>query len=193
MCTLTAQAGKYQVILVDPPWSFRVWSKDTGHGRSAESHYDTMSLENMKQLQIGKLAHSNCALFMWVTMPTLRESFELADAWGFEYRTCAFTWAKRTSTNQHWHMGMGYYTRANAELCLLFIRGKMKRKSASVRQLIVSPIGIHSQKPVEQYERIEQLFDGPYIELFARNTHEGWDSLGNSLDNMDIREILDNL
>ena len=189
---LTELQGKYRVILVDPPWEFRVWNRETGHGRSAESHYPTLSIERMKRLKISKIAQKDCALLMWVTMPTLKESSSLAESWGFQYKTCAFTWAKTTKHGK-WHIGMGYYTRANAELCLLFIRGHIQRKSAKVRQLIVAPVREHSQKPDEQYERIEELMEGPYIELFARNTHEGWDSLGNQLNGVDIFDFLDNL
>lgn len=62
--------GKYTVIYADPPWHYRVWSKK-GAGRSAESHYSTMSLEEIKALPVHLLAARDCALFLWITFPLL--------------------------------------------------------------------------------------------------------------------------
>jgi len=75
-------------------------------------------------------------------------------------------------------MGLGYWTRANSEVCLLATRGKPKRKHADVRQAILEPRREHSRKPDCVYDRIERLVDGPYLELFARQTRPGWDSWG---------------
>lgn len=188
-------AGRYGVILADPPWSFRLWSQDTGAGRAAASHYSTMTLDDLKALPVGELAAPDCALFMWAVWPSLPDAFELGRAWGFEYKTLAFDWLKRSPTGAKWHMGLGYWTRANSEPCLLFTRGAPKRKSAAVRQLIVedgqltlfdplvAAVGAHSAKPHAQYGRIESLLDGPYLELFARNSALGWDAWGNEAPN----------
>lgn len=180
----------YEVIYADPPWTFQVWNKDTGSGRSAESHYPTLNREELRSLNVQSLANRDCALLLWSVMPNLPEAISLGEAWGFKYKTCVFTWVKQTITQTKWHIGMGYYTRANAELCLLFTKGHVKRKSKAVRQLIVAPVTKHSAKPHEAYERIEALFHGPYVELFARNTREGWTSIGNEIDGMDIRDVL---
>lgn len=181
----------YSAILADPPWEFRVWGKDTGHGRSAKSHYPTMSLEALKALPIGDLAADDCALFMWTCWPVLPDALELGAAWGFQYKTCAFDWTK-TRAKAHarftflddttnWHFGMGYWTRANTEPCLLFTRGNPERLARNVRQLIVSPVREHSRKPDDQYARIERLVCGPYLELFARHKRNGWQSWGNEI------------
>lgn len=171
--------GSYGAILVDPPWQFRVWNRDTGQGRSAEAHYPTLSLADLIALPVRELAVADCALFMWATWPTLPEALALGAAWGFEYKTCAFLWAKQTRRVQAWFMGLGYWTRANTEPCLLFTRGRPRRKARSVRQLIVAPVREHSRKPDEQYARIEALVDGPYLELFARHWRPGWVVWGN--------------
>lgn len=183
----------YSTILIDPPWRFEVWSRDTGLDRSAENHYPTMTIEALKALPIQSQMASDCAVFMWACWPTLPDALALGAAWGLEYKTCAFVWAKTTrkvawrysllpiDDNDHWHMGMGYWTRANTEMCLLFTRGNPKRKSASVRQLLITPIAEHSRKPDEQYTRIEALVDGPYLEMFARRKREGWASWGNEV------------
>lgn len=135
------------------------------------------------------------------------------DAWGFSYRSRAFTWVKtnklgfitlakllRSGTPREvveyiqkglWFMGNGYYSRANDEVCLLAVRGRMPVSDRGVRSLIVSPIREHSRKPEEQYERIERLYPREIkIELFARRMRPGWVTLGNEIDGLDIRESL---
>lgn len=126
---------------------------------------------------------------MWATMPMLPEALKVMKAWGFKYKTVGFTWMKQNrradglfAYNKDIFTGMGYWTRSNAELCLLGTRGHPQRKLASVRQAILSPIREHSRKPAEAYDRIEQLLDGPYIELFARTRRRGWDAWGNQIE-----------
>lgn len=183
---------KYQIIYADPPWSYKVWSKKTGLGRSAERHYKTMDKKQIQNLQIEKICEKNCILFLWVIAPCLVEGIELIEKWGFEYKTIAFTWVKRNKKTPSWFWGMGYYTRANTELCLLATKGKvLKRQSKSVHQVIDTPIKRHSQKPDEVRKRIVQLMgDIPRIELFAREKTEGWDVWGNEVESdIDIQSL----
>lgn len=177
---------KYGIIYADPPWSYRVWS-EKGKGRSAENHYRTMGIEDVMALPVAELAARDCALFLWATAPCLEEAMAVIRAWGFAYKTVAFTWAKATARPGGWHFGLGYWTRANAELCLLATKGRPRRASASVRQLIVAPRREHSRKPDEARERIVELMgDLPRIELFARQKFPGWDAWGDEVD-CDIR------
>ena len=178
---------KYKIIYADPAWTYRVWSKK-GLGRTASSHYKVSSLEEMKQLPIKEISNDDSVLFMWATYPNLKEAFELGEAWGFKYKTVAFTWVKRNKKSDGYFVGMGYYTRANAEICLLFTRGKiLKRLSKSVRQICDARIRKHSQKPDEIRDKIVKLFgDLPRIELFARDNFKGWDSWGDEV-NSDIK------
>ena len=177
---------RYNVIYADPPWTFRTWSKQ-GKDRSPEKHYGCMNLDDVKDLPVGDLAEPDCALFMWATDPLLREAFDVIDAWGFTYKTIAFVWAKLTRnapslmfTEQDFFTGMGYWTRANSELCLLATKGKPKRQSASVRRLVIDHRREHSRKPDSVADRIVQLMgDVPRIELFARNAKPGWHVWGN--------------
>lgn len=98
---------KYSVILADPPWTFKTYS-DKGKGRSAEQHYPTMTKRDIQQLDVSFLAAPDCVLFLWVTWPCLIEGIELISHWGFEYKTCAFLWAKRNKVNlATWFWGMG--------------------------------------------------------------------------------------
>ena len=173
---------KYNVILADPPWSFRAWSSK-GMGRSAEQHYPTMRLEDIKALPVSDLAAEDCVLFLWATFPMLKEALEVSEAWGFVYKTVAFTWVKENRKSPGLFWGLGYWTRANAEVCLLATRGSPKRQSAAVHQVILSPVERHSKKPDEVRERIAALMgDVPRVELFARQQTPGWDVWGNEVE-----------
>jgi N6-adenosine-specific RNA methylase IME4 len=177
---LYSKQHKYGVILADPPWSFRNWSAK-GTGRNAVSHYDCLDLSALMSLPVSNLAADNCALFLWATDPLLPRALELISAWGFEYKTVAFYWVKLNSAAKHdadYFTGLGYWTRANPEQCLLATRGKPMRKAKDVRRLIVEKRREHSRKPDCVRDRIEQLVSGPFIELFARETKKGWDCWG---------------
>lgn len=190
----------YQVILADPPWAFRTFSGETmTPHRCAEDHYSTMTLAEMQALPVGEIAARDCALFMWVVGSHLVEAIELAAAWGFEFKTDAFYWFKQrlvgadqidlfTGDIAEPRMGFGYWTRKQVEPCWLFTRGKPKRLNAGVRQVIMEPRREHSRKPDAQYERIESLVTGPYVELFARTRRRGWDSWGNQVGKFDAIE-----
>lgn len=179
----------YGVIYADPPWTFRVWAdSEKSHG-SAVAHYRTMSADELKAMPVADLAAGDCCLFMWICWPNLLESLELIEAWGFTYKTCAFAWMKADVSTINLfpepvdvYMGLGYWTRANSEVCLLATRGKPKRLNADVRQGIIAPRREHSRKPDGVHERIERLVAGPYLELFARQKRAGWDCWGNQTD-----------
>lgn len=181
--------GHFKAIYADPPWSFRVWNKDTGNGRSAESHYGTMSMDDLAALPVADLAADDCVLFMWACWPSLPEALGIIEAWGFTYKTCGFDWMKAKASQIEMfrddgdvQVGMGYWTRANTEPCLLATRGKPKRLNADVRQGILEPRRQHSRKPDCVPGRIERLVEGPYLELFARTTRPGWTVWGNQTD-----------
>jgi N6-adenosine-specific RNA methylase IME4 len=178
--------AKFGVIYADPPWSFKVWSKDTGNGRSASAHYSTMDIETMCKMPVVDLAADDCVLLMWACWPTLPEALRLITAWGFTYKTCGFDWMKAHAgqiemfrDDADVQVGMGYWTRANSEPCLLATRGKPKRVNADVRMGIIEPRRQHSRKPDCVHGRIERLVEGPYLELFARAPRNGWTVWGN--------------
>ncbi len=142
-----------------------------------------MSADEICSLPVADIAAENSVLFLWTTFPNLQESFRVIEAWGYKYSTAAFVWVKRNKKAVSWFMGLGYWTRANAEICLLATKGKPKRISKSVRQIIDAPIEYHSKKPDETRERIVELMgDLPRIELFARQKTDGWDVWGNEVE-----------
>jgi N6-adenosine-specific RNA methylase IME4 len=187
----------FRVIYADPPWTFKTYSSK-GRGRCADAHYDVMSLEDLEGIrsEIDKYAARDCALFLWATDPLLPKAIDIIEAWGFNYKTVAFYWAKlnkkasnKNFTVESFFTGLGYWTRANAEICLLATRGTPKRLSRSVKRLVIAPRREHSRKPDQIYERIETLMEGPYLELFARSTRVGWRSLGNQIDLFDYGAV----
>ena len=134
-------------------------------------------------LPIKDIADDNCVLFLWVTAPCLIEGIELIKHWGFEYKTMGFTWVKRNKKADTWFWGMGYWTRANTEFCLLATKGKPKRIDAGVHQILDDRITKHSEKPQSARDRIVKLMgELPRIELFARQKTDGWDVWGNEVD-----------
>jgi len=121
-------------------------------------------------------------LFMWITYPKLLIGLKAMESWGFKYRSAAFTWVKRNKKADTWFWGMGHWTRANAEVCFLGVKGKPQRESASVHSIVDERIQEHSKKPdVVRNKIVELCGDLPRIELFARQKVEGWDSWGNEI------------
>lgn len=182
---------KYNIIYADPPWQFKTYS-DAGKEKSAENHYDCQDIDWIKNLPVADIADKNCLLFLWVTFPTLEKSFEIIESWGFTYSTCAFVWVK---TNKNYDIrqtsfvpldsfdsfwGLGYWTRSNAEICLIAKIGSIEKQSSSVHQIIYEPVREHSRKPDIVRDKIVELCGNlPRIELFARTEIKGWDNWGN--------------
>lgn len=183
----------YGVILADPPWSFKTWSgKTCTPHRTANDHYQTQSRDWLSSLPVGDMADRDCALFMWVVDSHIDEAVELGRAWGFRFKTRAFTWYKtKLDGSPGARIGMGYWTRKQTEICLLFTRGKPKRLSKGVCEVIEAPRREHSRKPAETYSRIEALVAGPYLELFARQAMPGWDAWGDQVGRFPTTEAAD--
>jgi site-specific DNA-methyltransferase (adenine-specific) len=194
---------KYNIIYADPPWSYKD-KNPLGRTRGrygAADHYQTMTLTEIKELNVQRIAAGNCVLFLWAVAPQLPAAIEVINAWGFQYKTIAFVWIKLEQNGERF-FGTGAYTKSNAELCLLGVRGKVGRL---VRGSVNDPDNVlrvisnkesqiittsrknrsgrfHSVKPDKAYTKIESLFGKvPRIELFARNEKEGWDCWGNQV------------
>ena len=168
---------KYHIIYADPPWRYEC--KRTG---AAEHHYPTMSIEELCAMPVERLAEKDCLLFLWTTFPQLPEALRLIKAGGVRCRTVAFVWMKKNKKSPTWFYGLGYWTRGNAEICLLAKRGKPKRRNAGIHQFIVSPVKEHRKKPDETRNKIVELAgDLSRVELFARQKTPGWDVWGNEV------------
>jgi N6-adenosine-specific RNA methylase IME4 len=175
---------KYDIIYADPPWTFKNYNDATAD-RWVGDQYGLLSLEGIKNLPVKDIASDNSVLLLWATFPTITSAFEVINAWGFTYKTVGFVWVKKNKIADSLFWGMGYWTRSNAEVCLLATRGKPSRVSAGVHQVVQAPVGKHSSKPVEVRERIVELCgDVPRIELFAREQAQGWDAWGQEIDSL---------
>lgn len=178
----------YGAILADPPWRFEVWA-ETGDAAHGVPPYERMTFDEIAALNVADLCAEDCVLFLWICWPSMPSALAIISAWGFSYKTCGFAWIKGDTRQPDFfrddfdaYMGLGYWTRANSEVCLLATRGKPKRLNADVRQGIIAPRREHSRKPDGIHERIERLVAGPYLELFARQRRPGWDCWGNEVD-----------
>lgn len=186
------QSKRYQIIYADPPWFYEKWKE--GDGRTVGKKYPLMVTEDICNLPISSITDNNSILFLWVTWPRLEHGLRVIQSWGFEYKTLGFIWIKTNKNNGNPFWGMGNWTRANSEPCLLATKGKPKRLSASVHQVVFSSLNKHSEKPHLVRDKIVELVgDIPRIELFSRHRIEGWDTWGNELENdielIDLKEI----
>lgn len=191
---MTLPPGPFGCILADPPWRFLTYGKKrTTPHRGQDEHYQTMTAADMQALPVASVAAPDCALFMWIIDSHLDEALDLGRAWGFDFKSIAFVWLKRDPLDERQvtmlrpiappaKVGMGYTTRKQAELCLLFTRGKPRRLSKGVRQVIEAPRREHSRKPDETFTRVQALYGGPYLELFARASRRDWTVWGNQTD-----------
>jgi N6-adenosine-specific RNA methylase IME4 len=172
---------RFNLIYADPPWKFR--DECNSGNRGACHKYPVMTLEEICALDVPAIAAPDCLLALWWVAAMPLEAFQVVQAWGFTLRTVkGFTWHKRTK-NGCSHFGMGNWTRANTEDCLFATRGSIKRVSASVRQFIDAPMGIHSEKPAEARDRLVELIGNvPRIELFARTKTSGWNVWGRDVE-----------
>jgi N6-adenosine-specific RNA methylase IME4 len=182
---------KYQIIYADPPWKYLWGTGKKGGNFCPEKHYETMPVEEICELNVKDLRDKNCALFLWATMPALPEAMKVMQAWGFKYKTCAFSWVKIRKDGNALH-GMGSYTKSNIEICLLGMRGHIKSADKTVPQILMHGRLGHSEKPPIVRDRIVQLFgDISRIELFARQKTEGWDAIGYGIDGVSIQEKIE--
>ena len=189
---------KWPLIYADPPWAFENRS-ELGEDRNANRHYDTMTVDQIMDLPVREIAADDAILAMWVTDPTLEQAMHVIRAWGFEYKTVGFYWAKTWEhadpeamhSTKSFPIGPGYISRANPEQLWIAARGEPRRRimeidgvlkpDMSIRRLQFAPRGKHSQKPTKFYGLLERLYDGPYLELFSRTRRPGWAAWGNQV------------
>lgn len=172
---------KYKIIYADPPWAYDDKSLNRG---GAERHYKTTENSELENIDVQSVCDDDCIMFMWATFPKMQEALDLMSAWGFTYKTVGFTWVKKNKIKPSWFWGMGRWTRSNAEVCLIGVKGKPKRIGMGVHSVIDASVMRHSEKPQEVRDRIIDLMgDIPRLEMFARCAPEGWDVFGNEAPN----------
>ncbi|WP_328995804.1 MT-A70 family methyltransferase [Kribbella sp. NBC_01245] len=167
----TSSSTKFRTILADPPWDI-----EQKGARGAAQHYSLMTLKRIKAMPIRDLAAEDAHLWLWVTNATLRDGYDVAEAWGFTVRS-PLTWVK-------FRLGLGNYLRNSTEHLLFATRGRAPVNFRSQPTWINAPVQDHSHKPEEQYALIERISDGPYLELFARRRPPSaapWSVWGNQI------------
>jgi|ERR1035437_3617608 site-specific DNA-methyltransferase (adenine-specific) len=178
MKKLSKSVKKYKIIYADPPWAYRNMGNIQA---TANAQYPTMKNEDICALPIGELADDNSILFLWATFPKIQEALDVMKAWGFEYKTVGFTWIKKNKNGGNF-FGVGWYTKSNAEVCLIGTKGKAPKISNSISQIIETVRERHSKKPaIVRQKIVEFCGDIPRIELFARQKTKGWDIWGNEI------------
>lgn len=171
---------KYSILYADPAWDYagREQHGTKEANKSVKDHYNTMTLEQLKQLKVKDITEKDALLFLWTSSPHLPQAIELMEHWGFEYKTVAFVWDKQK-------VNPGYYTMSQCELCLVGKKGNIpkNRGARNVRQFLSQERTKHSKKPDEIRDRISQMFPThTKVELFARTKTEGWDVWGNEVE-----------
>ena len=148
---------KYQIIYADPPWSYSI-SNSVAGGRGQNTKYRCLRPVEIYDLPVNDITEDHCVLFIWATFPMLPEALYTIKAWGFYYKTNAFTWVKKNKKANTNFFGMGKWTRRNSEICLLATKGKPKAINHSISEIIESPIEEHSKKPAIIRELIVKLW-----------------------------------
>jgi N6-adenosine-specific RNA methylase IME4 len=170
---------KYSIIYADPAWSYRnMWNIQA----TANKHYETMDNKDICNLNVKELADDNCILFLWATFPKIQEALDVIKAWWFEYKTVWFTWIKKNKNLTNF-FGVWWYTKSNAEVCLIWVKWKAPKISNSISSIVETVREKHSKKPNIIRDKIVQFcWDIPRIELFAREKTEWWDVWGNEVE-----------
>lgn len=170
--------ARHRVIVADPPWRFG--DRLPGASRGASKNYRTGDVSYIvRAYNVAAMTAPNAVLFLWRVSAMPGEALDVMRAWGFTPKT-EIVWRKLTKSGKPW-FGMGRYVRATHETCLIGVRGRCFPKSRSVRSMFEAPVGAHSAKPDRFFEIVEELYDGPYLELFARRSRPGWTCLGDEL------------
>ena len=173
---------KYHTIYADPPWMERGAGKIK---RGADRHYSLMSTKEIRALDVPSIAAPDCWLFLWVTNNFLEDGLDVMKAWGFQYKT-TIVWVKMKDSRLQ--IGLGQYFRGASELCLFGTKGHLPYKTDENGKRLQGVTAIlaertrHSKKPDAMRAMIERVSYGPYVELFAREPHPGWDVWGNEVE-----------
>lgn len=183
--------GPFGFVMADPPWAFRTYSAKGKEQKSAENHYATMTLDEIKDLDVQAICEKDALLWLWATRPMFMEALEVVTAWGFTYATHGH-WVKTTKDRKGLAFGTGYLLRDCGEPYIIAKRGKPKVHSRSVRSAILAPRREHSRKPDEAYRDAELLAgpDVPKADLFSREKRDGWTNWGFEAEKFNTSEAL---
>lgn len=172
---------KYQVIYADPPWPEKASHINT---KTAHAHrsFRTMTEDELASLSVQRLAAEDCVLLLWSTFRHLPMAFRVMESWGFKPVREAFVWVKVGKRGQPMY-SLAWDTAACAEVCLLGSRGRrLIPITRMVPSIVLEPRTRLAEKPHEVVRRIESMYSGPKVELFARRRMSGWDCWGDEVE-----------
>jgi len=178
------QGTKFPTILADPPWQFQNRTGKMAPEHKRLNRYPTMQLEDICNLPVQGITQDTAHLYLWIPNALLYEGLKVMESWGFQYKT-NIIWYKIRKDGGPDRRGVGFYFRNVTEIILFGVKGKNFRTlppARSQENIILSRKREHSRKPDEQYQFIESCSPGPYVELFARGSREGWHTWGNQAD-----------
>jgi N6-adenosine-specific RNA methylase IME4 len=176
---------RFGTILADPPWQFQNRTGKVAPEHKRLSRYGTMMLDDIVALPVAELAATTAHLYLWVPNALLLEGVRTLEAWGFKYKT-NLIWHKVRKDGGPDGRGVGFYFRNVTEMVLFGVRGKDARTLAPGRRqvnFLATRKREHSRKPDEMYDLVESCSSGPYLELFARGSREGWAAWGDQAGN----------
>jgi len=209
--TLMSTKKLYDIVYIDPPWQFNARNNTgTSFGGGAMAHYPTMPMKEISNLDFTKIMKPNGLMYCWVTLAKLDQCITAMAKKNLVYVTTGFVWIKTNKKgtlaptsnklsvfdkNEYRNVfyGVGNYTASNAEICLIFRKGRMVKHKTKVSQVIISPLDVHSKKPQEARDLLNIMYPSPEfdkIEIFARTEATGFDIVGNQSNNIDIRDFL---
>lgn len=175
---------KFRTVLADPPWQFQNRTGKMAPEHKRLNRYATMTLDDILALPVAEIVESTAHLYLWVPNALLPEGLRVLAAWGFTYKS-NLVWHKIRKDGGPDGRGVGFYFRNTTELILFGVRGKDARTLAPGRRqvnIIKSRKREHSRKPDEAYALIESCSPGPFLEMFARGSREGWSTWGSQAD-----------
>lgn len=150
----------------------------SGHELFEHWPYPKMRLKDIAALPIEELAGPSCHMWLWTVNGTIPHAVWLMQQWKFTYMT-TITWVKQS--------GWGYWWANCTEHLMFGYKGKLVMKDKLKPTAFHHPRStVHSQKPDKQFEYIEAISHGPYLEMFARRQREGWDVWGDEVEGVDI-------
>ena len=187
--------AEFATIAADPPWAYpspgqigktleHRPNRDKGlsrHGAGSVARYNKLTLDELKAIDVARVAAANAHLYLWTTNSFMESAFPLARAWGFEPITI-ITWTKVRAADGQPSMKMGYYYRGATEHCLFCVRGSLRLLGAAHTTAFFAPRTAHSVKPEYFYQMVEAQSPGPRLEMFARRERAGWSAFGDQVE-----------
>jgi N6-adenosine-specific RNA methylase IME4 len=172
-------SGPFGAIVADPPWRFQNRTGKVAPEHRRLARYGTLSVAEIAALPVAPLAAERSHLYLWVPNALLAEGLAVMGAWGFAYKS-NLVWHKVRGDGGSDGRGVGFYFRNVTELVLFGVRGRLRTLQPARRQvnLFSSRKREHSRKPEELYALVEACSPGPYLELFARGSRDGWCAWG---------------